>query len=677
MNLKEQQIWISVFKSGGKALLNRNNNVVDLLVDSPFDTSMIIESNEKTAQYSSFAIQQNIDMLLELCALSGDVYNDDKIRVDTKGFRPYNFYCDGNRFCQLSFSDKAGTGFISQLYCRQKGNFIEYVWALKGSDCAKDYLEDASQIYGDVAQYDKAVAVGVELFNILKEDIAEGRASLIFTGHSLGGGMATLCTLCTGIPSIVYNPAAISATTIQKYCHLIKVPTYYQRELITSVIMANDFANIAQDFLSGQNIGGADVIRARGSRLYLESNVSSVFSAHSIKTVYDTLKNYAAKKALLKENGLWDDESETRSNAFSNLKERIRFVVLCNFESLAADIVKAFTYNYSSEILKDVLTASCNHTSSAIRWQISSYIYDIYGRLFHFDNDTLFEINIDKFVEFATMNPNDYAKKFRNICMGIGGGLLFGPWGAVMGGGAAIVKEALNKTPNKDQVMRYYLSLEIEKAIGESIQSLNAKTVKVSNWESKSELLQDEQSKLNQSKIIVEQLKAEIALYRRHMFRLIESANLQTWWDVKQESLGTDQKGNITFSLVEDTISKLYADAANDIQVLFETDLNAHAIYEENAKKTLSKLGSTALELSAYPVSKKVIGALLPWWRKVFSNTVVKYAGSISIGIQVVTTAYQENRENQETEAKMNEEKERVKVFLDKYFDELSQNLMS
>ena len=80
-----------------------------------------------------------------------------------------------------------------------------YTVAFRGSDDLGDFLNDnIPQALGKATeQYRKAIQLADALANILGSD------NLTFTGHSLGGGLATAAALYLGRPATVYNPAGI------------------------------------------------------------------------------------------------------------------------------------------------------------------------------------------------------------------------------------------------------------------------------------------------------------------------------------------------------------------------------------------------------------------------------------------------------------------------------------
>ena len=96
------------------------------------------------------------------------------------------------------------SGLKATLYYHRKRNV--YVLAYKGTvpTSNDDLSADAQQIYSDTPQYRDAV----NLANAMKRRY--GSEKLIFTGHSLGGGLAYVSAMATGNYAVVFNAAGIS-----------------------------------------------------------------------------------------------------------------------------------------------------------------------------------------------------------------------------------------------------------------------------------------------------------------------------------------------------------------------------------------------------------------------------------------------------------------------------------
>lgn len=107
------------------------------------------------------------------------------------------------------------SGFASKLYKdKQTG---EYVLAFRGTEPnwkeRNDIINDLEQGVGwESEQYKKAIA----LARTLDAQLKQSGARLTFTGHSLGGGLATASSAATGRRAVVFNPAAVHPNTLSR-----------------------------------------------------------------------------------------------------------------------------------------------------------------------------------------------------------------------------------------------------------------------------------------------------------------------------------------------------------------------------------------------------------------------------------------------------------------------------
>ena len=98
----------------------------------------------------------------------------------------------------------------------------DLVLSFKGTEPLSlvDWVEDIEQVLGQSEQYENAVDVAQSI----QEDVnnynnehgltGDEAIQLSFTGHSLGGGLATAAALATGNEAIVFDAAGLSQATI-------------------------------------------------------------------------------------------------------------------------------------------------------------------------------------------------------------------------------------------------------------------------------------------------------------------------------------------------------------------------------------------------------------------------------------------------------------------------------
>ena len=125
----------------------------------------------------------------------------------------------------------------------------DLVLAFRGTEplSAVDWVEDIEQAFGQSEQYEQAVDLAKELqasVNQYNQDNGlqgEDAIELSFTGHSLGGGLATAAALATGEDAIVFDAAGLSASTIENL-----------NLDVTNATAVTNF-NVKGDFLSDHN----------------------------------------------------------------------------------------------------------------------------------------------------------------------------------------------------------------------------------------------------------------------------------------------------------------------------------------------------------------------------------------------------------------------------------------
>lgn len=105
---------------------------------------------------------------------------------------------------------KRDNGLQYGLYYRELSNGkMDYVLAFAGTNSIEDIGQDLNQAIGtfNISQFGNAKTLGQQF----KSDFCDGDQT--FVGHSLGGGLAAIASLQTGIPAITFNPAALSKNT--------------------------------------------------------------------------------------------------------------------------------------------------------------------------------------------------------------------------------------------------------------------------------------------------------------------------------------------------------------------------------------------------------------------------------------------------------------------------------
>ncbi len=175
----------------------------------------------------------------EAALMSRHVYADPKDPVKLEGGWEVAPATDLPK--DFDLGDPSGSGFKSQVYRRKlaDGTF-EYNYAFAGTDDWIDVADDLTQGTGQSDQYDKAVNNA----KLLSQHL--GSKELTFSGHSLGGGLATAAALATGKNAITFNPAQLSMASIVKYNLDLG-----NGKRVHNYIVAGEALNVTQTLVNG------------------------------------------------------------------------------------------------------------------------------------------------------------------------------------------------------------------------------------------------------------------------------------------------------------------------------------------------------------------------------------------------------------------------------------------
>ncbi len=104
---------------------------------------------------------------------------------------------------------ESNSGFRAAIYQNPQG---QYVVAFAGTNPKEmgDLKADATQAFGmDTKQYNQAIALAKEA------EIEFGNGNVVFTGHSLGGGLASAAALSVNASAVTFNAAGLSNETLR------------------------------------------------------------------------------------------------------------------------------------------------------------------------------------------------------------------------------------------------------------------------------------------------------------------------------------------------------------------------------------------------------------------------------------------------------------------------------
>jgi len=167
-----------------------------------------IDTLQKTDPTKAIALrEQHHDLVMGL--LSRDVYFDNSLSelmsagwgrvTDVAGLQRANL--DPNRMI-----DKE-QGYFAALYRNDRTG--QYVYANRGTDEGMDFAHNFAQGAGGVSkQYKLAIE------NALRIQQSEISTKVEFTGHSLGGGLASAQAIATKIPAVTFNAAGLHPSTV-------------------------------------------------------------------------------------------------------------------------------------------------------------------------------------------------------------------------------------------------------------------------------------------------------------------------------------------------------------------------------------------------------------------------------------------------------------------------------
>jgi predicted alpha/beta-fold hydrolase len=129
------------------------------------------------------------------------------------------------------------SGLQATLYYNAAKN--QYVLAFKGTSQFEDWRANSQQAYTLTQQYQDAVDLARDMSHQYKN-------ALTFTGHSLGGGLASAAALETGRNAITFNAAGISPNTATIYGWDLNAPnTNVRSYYIPGEVLTNVQRNIA------------------------------------------------------------------------------------------------------------------------------------------------------------------------------------------------------------------------------------------------------------------------------------------------------------------------------------------------------------------------------------------------------------------------------------------------
>lgn len=131
------------------------------------------------------------------------------------------------------------SGLDATLYRDADGH---YVLAFRGTTDVKDWHQDAVGLDGISDQQFDAIMLAREL----REALGTKGTELTYTGHSLGGGLASLASLATGNKAVTFNAAGVSTPAVMFAVDPFTSPSGMQQAGIVSEIYLNRVPVVGQ-----------------------------------------------------------------------------------------------------------------------------------------------------------------------------------------------------------------------------------------------------------------------------------------------------------------------------------------------------------------------------------------------------------------------------------------------
>jgi RHS repeat-associated protein len=182
------------------------------------------------------------------------------------------------------------TGFKSALYERTIDGVTEYVYATAGTytgswkELKADAIANAGQaLFGNSDQYDQSI----DNAKIIAKNL--GDKELTFTGHSLGGGLASANAIATDKNAYTFNAAGLSGATKQKASGSFWGRFKSFENLVTAYQLKTDPLTILQDATPLPDAAGKPV-------MLNPFNSEAIKNGHSIMSVISSFP--AVEKVL-------------------------------------------------------------------------------------------------------------------------------------------------------------------------------------------------------------------------------------------------------------------------------------------------------------------------------------------------------------------------------------------
>ncbi|WP_413496042.1 lipase family protein [Morganella psychrotolerans] len=196
---------------------------------------------------------------ITLARLCADSYNPGKYRIA-------DVTCaDTQTLARLSLTPeqlRTPSGLQSMVYHYQDTGIL----AFAGSNDMADMMTNIRQGQGlPSRQYSEAVRLATHL-------LSHSSYPWLIIGHSLGGGLASLCAVVLQQPAVIFNAAGLAENTLAREGLSLKTAQQHGALLIRHYVLEHDWLTHIQD--------GLDIPKALGRRIALDYYPQQI--AHSV-----------------------------------------------------------------------------------------------------------------------------------------------------------------------------------------------------------------------------------------------------------------------------------------------------------------------------------------------------------------------------------------------------------
>ena len=216
----------------------------------------------------------------------------------------------------LGYNNKT-KGFTYGLYERTIKGKTEYVLAYAGTDDSDDIVDDINQVAGLSNQYKAASKLATKVNKKI------GNNTLVFVGHSLGGGLSNLSSKVTGRSSITFNPAWLSNST--RFFNKSNIKSLSKGNYIHNYVNRLDPLDKLQQTSLAHDLG----LRSDGDKFrvgdYFDYFTDDVYEGHSIDTMIEEMDGGGLYNIVGEQEDDYRDEERTRDDDYEEVSQSSRY----------------------------------------------------------------------------------------------------------------------------------------------------------------------------------------------------------------------------------------------------------------------------------------------------------------------------------------------------------------